>query len=77
MTGLEKIIERVEKKLRVIDISNKNTMGEGDQKRYQYELRGIKQALECLGYNLIIDCNPYYYKDGIASTYKLEAMEEE
>ena len=67
------IKELIESKLACIDIQNKQE-GEATislSTRLAYELVGIKQVLDLMGFCLEIRRNPYCYENGEPSTYTL------
>lgn len=64
--------ELIERKLALIDIANKAHEGNSNGGKFMNELYGIKQALFTLGITLTISINPYFFKDGEASTYTVE-----
>lgn len=61
----------VESLLATIDDQNAATNGKADTSNLFNQLIGVKVALATMGVNLDFDINPYYYKDGEASTYTL------
>jgi hypothetical protein len=65
----------IENKLACVDIENKTDEHRLDSDAYQgrlrHELRGIKQALQVMGFNLNLSINPYFFEDGKPSTYTL------
>jgi hypothetical protein len=64
----------IDNKLALIDIENSNNKGIPTITRINHELRGIRQVLGFMGFDLQLDINPYYHVDGKSSTYTISLI---
>lgn len=61
-------------KLAVCDICNKQTEGKERYKMGEDELRGVKIALYVMGYELILNMNPYFHENSERSTFEIKEL---
>lgn len=65
---IEEMVECINIKLRVCDLRNKQSEGAERFRMGEDEIRGMKHMLYVIGYELVVNYNPYFWQNGEPST---------